>query len=164
MEQKVNQARRIPEPSELVSDVTSCLKQAAENRPSISRFTGVPSFQVVCALRVFGVRGLIEKCTMQGPRCKPKNRKATQSLDIEFTTLNLAHALLLAISSAPAGQKFVPKLALLFLGSLHDSDFFSTLLVLRLYNVWAGTLLCLTQQLDTVLEAHTIKTHSVKKL
>jgi hypothetical protein len=87
-----------------------------------------------------------------------------ESLYSEFCALNLEHASLLGIPTTPAGQKFTPKLAILFLGSLHDSDFFSTLLVLPIEVLEGGEHRCNPQHLATVLEAHTIVTRIVKKL
>lgn len=95
---------------------------------------------------------------------KPNNRKAMQSLCMEFTASNLGRASLLVIPGVPAGQDFALNLALLFLSSLYNRDFFSTLLVLRLQVAWHGLLTYKSQQLATVLEAHPIVTPIVKKL
>jgi hypothetical protein len=80
--------------------------------------------------------------------------------------LNLDRASLLAIPGAAAGQDFTPKLARLFLNSLHHSDFFiNDLLPAALSNRYKYALFPWnTQNLGTVFEAHTIVTPFAQKL
>jgi hypothetical protein len=101
---------------------------------------------------------------------KVKDKKATENSHVEFDALNLDRASLLRIPGVAQDRISKAQFAPLFMDSPYDKDSFSTPLVFLDVEVPRETarlriphILQKTQQLFTVLEAHTIVIHTLKK-